>query len=308
MMGKEPTNRINTTTRNNLKPVGQAWADAHGRRKASTAVDSECQLREMKAKNAGAEIAYDVRGKGPAVLFLHAFPLGLFMWDTQAEALQATHTVVRFDDRGFGGSPPGDALLTMERIADNAALLLDHLGISKAAVCGCSMGGYEAFAFARRYPTRLRGLVLQDTRATADTPEARKGRGELAEKVLREGAAVAADTFLPRLVGETTKKERPEFVEWLRREILKTSPRGIADALAGLAARADSTPMLREIRVPTLVVCGEEDVLRPVADSEAMQKAIAGATLEVIPKAGHLSNLENPATYNAALLTFLAGG
>jgi len=262
----------------------------------------------MKAKIAGAEISYEAQGKGPAVLFLHAFPLGLFMWDAQADALQKTHTSVRFDDRGFGGSPPGDALLTMERIADDAAALLDHLGISQAVVCGCSMGGYAAFAFARRHPTRLRGLVLQDTRATADTPEARKGRGELAAKVMKEGAQAAADAFLPKLVGETTKKERPELEGKLREAILKTSPRGIADALAGLAARADSTPLLREIRVPTLVVCGEEDTITPVADSEAMQKAIAGAKLKVIPKAGHLSNLERPEPFNEALLSFLAAG
>lgn len=260
----------------------------------------------MKAKIAGAEISYDVRGKGPAVLFLHAFPLGLFMWDAQADALQATHTVVRFDDRGFGGSPPGDALLTMERIADDAAALLDHLGISKAIVCGCSMGGYAAFALVRRHPDRLSGLVLQDTRAGADTPEARKGRGELAEKVRKEGAAAAAQAFLPRLVGETTKNERPEIVARLEQAILGTSPRGIADALAGLGARADSTPTLREIRVPALVVCGEEDVITPVADSQAMQKAIAGARLALIEKAGHLSNLENPAAFNQALSAFLS--
>jgi pimeloyl-ACP methyl ester carboxylesterase len=242
------------------------------------------------------------------VLFLHAFPLGLSMWDAQAEALHDKHAVVRFDDRGFGGSPPGDALLTMERIGDDAAALLDHLEISQAVVCGCSMGGYAAFAFAARHATRLRGLVLQDTRATADTPEARKGRGELAAKVMKEGAQAAADAFLPKLVGETTKKERPELIEQLRAVILKTSPRGIADALAGLAARADSTPFLREIRVPTLVVCGEEDTITPVADSEAMQKAIAGAKLKVIPKAGHLSNLERPEPFNEALLSFLAAG
>ena len=119
----------------------------------------------MKAKIAGTELNYEVEGKGPAVLLLHAFPLGLFMWERQAEALRKTHTVVRFDGRGFGASPPGDALLTMERIADDAAALLDHLGLSQAIVGGCSMGGYAAFAFARRHPTRLRALVLQDTRA-----------------------------------------------------------------------------------------------------------------------------------------------
>jgi pimeloyl-ACP methyl ester carboxylesterase len=259
----------------------------------------------MKAKIAGAEIEYAVGGRGPAVLWFHAFPLGLFMWDGQAEALADTHQVIRFDARGFGASPSGGALLTMERIADDGAALLDHLGVSQAVVGGCSMGGYAAFAFVRRHADRLKGLVLQDTKAGADNEEARKGRATLAEKVLREGAGVAADAFLPRLLGETTQKERPELVARIRERILAASPRGIADALAGLAARADSSPTLREIRVPTLVVCGAEDVITPVAESEAMHKAVPGSRLELIPKAGHLSNLEAPAAYNAALRSFL---
>ncbi len=258
-----------------------------------------------KARIAGAEIEYDVQGKGPAVLFFHAFPLGLFMWDAQAEALAPTHQVIRFDARGFGGSPPGSSLLTMERIADDGAALLDHLGVGQAVVGGCSMGGYAVFAFVRRHPDRLKGLVLQDTRAGADNEEARKSRATLAEKVRREGAVAAADAFLPRLLGETTHKERPEVVARIRQRILATSPQGIADALAGLAARADSFPTLREVRVPSLVVCGAEDVLTPVAESEAIHKGVAGSRLEVIPRAGHLANLENPAAYDAALLSFL---
>ena len=109
-------------------------------------------VHAVRAKIAGTELAYAASGKGPAVLFLHAFPLGLFMWEAQAVALEATHTVVRFDDRGFGDTPVGDGLLTMERIADDAAALLDHLGISQAVVAGCSMGGYATLAFARRHP------------------------------------------------------------------------------------------------------------------------------------------------------------
>ena len=210
----------------------------------------------MKVKIAGGELAYDVRGKGPAVLFLHAFPLGLVMWDEQARALGATHQVVRFDARGFGGSPPGDGLLTMERIADDAAALLDHVGVSKALVCGLSMGGYAAFAMVRRHADRLKGLILADTRAGADGEEARRNRADLAEKVRREGSGAAAEAFLPKLVGETTHKERPQLPTRLHEIILGTSPRGICDALAGLASRADSTPTLKEIRVPTLVLCG----------------------------------------------------
>jgi 3-oxoadipate enol-lactonase len=259
----------------------------------------------MKAKIAGGEIAYEVEGEGPAVLFLHAFPLGLSMWDPQVEALAATHRTIRFDDRGFGASPPGEGLLTMERIADDAAGLLDHLGVSRAVVCGCSMGGYAAFAMVRRHPDRVRGLVLQDTRAGADSPEARASRATLAETVLREGAKAAADAFLPKLLGETTKRERPALGERLRQVILATPPRGIADALAGLAARADSTPTLREIRVPTLVVCGTEDTITPPAESETMHRAIAGSRLEILEKAGHLSNLEAPDAYDAVLRRFL---
>lgn len=260
-----------------------------------------------KMRIAGSEIAYDVAGEGEAVLFLHAFPLGRFMWDAQADALVPRYRVVRFDARGFGASTADDSLLTMERIADDAAALLDHLGLAQAVVVGCSMGGYAAFAMMRRHEERVRALVLQDTRAGADSAEARQNRALLAEKTLKEGAQAALDAFLPKLLGPTTKQERPAVVARVRDAILATSPRGIANALQGLGARADSSPTLREIRVPTLVVCGAEDSITPVAESEAMQKGIAGSRLEVIPGAGHLANLEDPAAYNAALLGFLAG-
>ncbi len=259
----------------------------------------------MKAKVAGTELTYAVSGQGPAVVFLHAFPLGLFMWEAQARALEATHTVVRFDDRGFGASPGGDSLLTMERIADDAAALMDHLGLSQAVVAGCSMGGYAALAFARRHATRLEGLVLQDTKASADTDEARRGRALLIEKIRKDGAAAVAEAFMPKLLARTTQSENPALVERIREVILATSPQGMIDALAGLAARADSTPSLREIRVPTLVICGEEDPITPVADSEVLQRGIAGSRLAVLAKAGHLSNLEQPAAYNEALVAFL---
>jgi pimeloyl-ACP methyl ester carboxylesterase len=261
----------------------------------------------VRAKIGDAELEYEDQGKGPAVLFLHAFPLGLFMWDAQAAALRSTHRVIRFDARGFGGSLPGDSLLTMERIADDGRALLDHLGVGQAVVAGCSMGGYAAFAFARRHPDRLKALVLQDTRAGADTEEARKNRATLAEKVRKEGAVAAADAFLPKLLGTTTHAERRDLVKHLRERILATSPAGIANALYGLAARADSTETLREIRVPTLVVCGVEDTITPPAESEAMHAAISGSRLEIVPRAGHLANLESPEDVSRHLREFLGG-
>ena len=260
----------------------------------------------MKLRVAGAELACEVSGTGPALLLLHAFPLGLAMWEPQAAALAEARQVVRFDCRGFGGSPPGDGLLTMERIADDAAGILDHLGIPSAAVVGVSMGGYAAFALVRRHPERIRALVLADTRAGADSPETKATRAAQAEKVRREGAGAIADAALPKLLGATSHRERRELVARVRQIIEANSPRGITDALAGLAARADSTPMLREIGVPTLVVVGEEDAITPVAEAEALQRGIAGSHMAVIPRAGHLSSLENPDEFNRQVRSFLA--
>jgi pimeloyl-ACP methyl ester carboxylesterase len=260
----------------------------------------------VKATLDGVVIEYEVRGDGPAVLLLHAFPLGLFMWDAQVEALSATHRVVRFDARGFGGTAAGESPLTMERIADDGALLLDHLGIERAVVGGCSMGGYAAFAFVRRHPQRLAGLVLQDTRAGADTAEAKANRSTLAAKVLADGASAAAEAFLPKLVGETTHRERPALVAGLRERILATPPLGIANALHGLGARADSRETLPTIAVPTLVLVGSEDVLTPSSEAATMAAAIPRARLDVVPGAGHLANLEDPVAVNGALRAFLA--
>jgi 3-oxoadipate enol-lactonase len=259
----------------------------------------------MKATIDGASIEYDVQGDGPAVLLLHAFPLGLFMWDAQREALATSHRVVRFDARGFGRSAPGEGPLTMERIADDGALLLDHLGIGKAVVAGCSMGGYAAFAFVRRHPQRLAGLVLQDTRAGNDSAEARTNRAALAARVLAEGASAAVEAFLPKLLGETSHRERKALVASLQERILATSPPGIANALHGLAARADSRETLPTIPVPTLVMVGAEDVLTPPGEAAIMAAAIPRARLDVIPGAGHLANIENPGATNAALCAFL---
>jgi pimeloyl-ACP methyl ester carboxylesterase len=253
----------------------------------------------------GGELEYSDSGAGPPLLLFHAFPLGLFMWDAQAEALAATHRVIRFDARGFGASDPGAGPLTMERIADDGAALLDALGIERAAVGGCSMGGYAAFAFVRRHKQRVRALYLQDTRAGADAEDARASRLRLAERVLSEGSSAAVEAFLPKLLGETTQREQEGLVSQLRERILATSPQAIADALHGLALRADSRPTLAEVHVPTLVVVGAEDVLTPPAEAEAIAAAIPGARLEVLPRAGHLANLEQPEAVNASLSAFL---
>ena len=259
----------------------------------------------MRVRVPGGEVEARIEGRGPAVLLLHAFPFSSAMWDAQAEAWSTSITVVRFDARGFGASPPGDGLLTMERIADDAAAVLEHAGVPRAVVLGISMGGYAAFALVRRHPRLLRALVLADTRAGADSPETRRSRSLQAEKVRQSGTASLAESMVPRLVGRTSQAERPAVVAAVRDAILAAPPRGVVDALAGLAARADSTPTLREVRVPTLVVVGAEDEITPPAEAEALTRGIAGARQVTIPRTGHLPSLEDPAAFDAAVRPFL---
>ena len=266
---------------------------------------TEASRSMKKIDIGGVNIRYADKGNGPAVLFLHAFPLSLQMWDDQ-EALAPGYRIVRFDARGFGGSAVGDAMLTMARIADDAAVLIDRLRLGPAILVGCSMGGYAALSFAQKHAGLLRGLVLVDTRAGADSKDARKGRGDLAAKVMKEGAGAVLEAFLPKVVGETTKASRADVIAKVKDMMLKTSPQGISDGLHGLATRQDSTALLREISVPTLVICGEEDVITPRAEAEILQRGIKGAELVMIPKSGHLPSMETPEAFNAVLGNFLS--
>jgi len=260
----------------------------------------------MKIARDGTTLSFDVAGEGPAVLLLHAFPLSKAMWTPQVAALKARHQVIRMDARGFGDSPAGDGALTMERIADDASLLLDHLGVREAVVGGCSMGGYAAFAFVRRYPARVRALLLVDTRAAPDSEEARAGRATLAEKVLAEGPTAVAAAMLPKLLGPTSHRERPELVERVRQWILSAPAPAVAHALYGLGARPDSRPTLGAISVPTLIVRGEEDTISTAVDLDEMRRGIRDSQAVALPRAGHLPSLEATEAFDQVVSNFLA--
>jgi pimeloyl-ACP methyl ester carboxylesterase len=265
----------------------------------------------MRLDVSGAAIDYDLEGQGErTLLLLHAFPLHRGMWDGLVEALLADGglelRVLRLDCRGFGASPPGREPLLMEQIAEDAVAVLRHEGIERAVVCGLSMGGYAALAFARRHPDRLAGLVLADTRAEADTAEARDGRARTAVRVRDEGPGFLADELVPKLLGETTRRERPDVVARVRTMIAEAGSEAVAQALEGMALRPDSRPFLEDVAVPTLVLCGEEDTLTPMAAAETLRDGIPGARLEVLPGAGHLANLEAPEAFHRAVASFLA--
>jgi pimeloyl-ACP methyl ester carboxylesterase len=259
----------------------------------------------MKIPVAGGEIAFETDGSGPVLLLLHAFPLAMAMWEPQVAAFAAGQRVARFDARGFGASDLMTGALTMDAIAEDAAAVLDRLEAPTAVVAGCSMGGYAALAFARRFPQRLRALVLVDAKAAPDTDEARAGRARLAEKVLADGATAAADALLPKLLGSTSHRERADLVTRVRRAILDARPPAIVSALQGLASRPDARPLLPSIRVPTLILRGEEDTISTAEDAKEMHDRIGGSRHVTIPAAGHLPNLEAAPRFEAALRDFL---
>lgn len=193
----------------------------------------------------------------------------------------------------------------MDRYADDVVALLDALQIPQAVIGGLSMGGYVAFNIWRRHRARVRALLLADTRAAADTPEGRQKRGELIALAKRDGAAAVAERQITGLTGKTTREKQPELVDRLRSIMAAERVDGIVGALEAMRDRPDSTPLLAGIDVPTLVVVGEEDAITPVKEARAMHQAIRASRLEIIPSAGHLSNVERPAAFNAALSDFV---
>jgi len=254
----------------------------------------------------GRTLYYVSQGSGPTLVFLHGFPLDHSMWVTQIRELSPNYRVIVPDLRGFGRSRGVSDTTTMEDFADDLLGLLDHLHVSEPIVlCGLSMGGYISFAFARKAADRLAGLVLCDTKATADSEEAAANRRQLADRVLTEGAVIVAEAMLPKLVALETKESRPQVVDAIRNVMLSSPPKAIAAAQRGMAGRPDVTAELGGISVPTLVIVGDQDVISPAEEMSQIAKAIPGARFVTIPDAGHMTPLENPKAFQAALSTFL---
>jgi 3-oxoadipate enol-lactonase len=251
------------------------------------------------------QMAYDDVGVGPAVVLIHGYPFNRSLWTEQTDALTSRCRVVTPDLRGFGESEASEGPATMNLMAEDVAKLMDHLGIDQAVIGGLSMGGYVALAFVKRFPSRVKALVLADTRAQADTEEGKQARQQQAEKALSEGMAGIADAMLPKLLTPDTVSKRPEVVKRVRDMMLKTKPQGAASALLGMAEREELSEFISTVRVPTMIVVGREDAITPVADSEKMQSQIATSRLVVIENAGHVSNLEQTEQFNFALLRFL---
>lgn len=255
-------------------------------------------------------VRYHEAGAGRALILIHAFPLSADQWLPQLHRVPPGWRFIAPDVRGFRGAGQAfqDVGLDSARMASHAAdvlSLMRHLDIDRAVVGGLSMGGYIALAVAKAAARRLDGLVLADTKATADNEASRAAREAMIALVTAKGPEAVADMMLPKLLGETSQRDQPELADVVRALVLRNTAEAIASAVRAMKLREDAAGWIAGLTCPTLVMCGAEDVLTPPADSKAMAAAIPGAELAILPGAGHLSNLEAPMAFTEALSQFL---
>jgi 3-oxoadipate enol-lactonase len=239
------------------------------------------------------------------VIFVHGFPFSHTMWHNQLSFVAKEFRTVAYDIRGLGESSPGDGLFTVEGHVDDLIALMEHLQIEKTAIAGLSMGGYVALRALERNPERFTAAVLCDTASEADTNEGRLNRAKAITDIKQRGSAAFAEDFLKKVFAPESFQRIPEEVALIRDIITRTPPLVIAGMLLALAARTDTTASLGALRIPTLILVGERDVVTPPQASRSMHERIVGSTLHVVPNAGHMSPMENPGVVNSHLMEFL---
>jgi len=261
----------------------------------------------MRLKVSNLELEYEVEGPrtGIPVVLIHGFPFDHSMWNPQVSVLKKEFHVVTYDVRGHGKSGVGDGQYSIEYFVDDLIALLDHLKLSKVVVVGLSMGGYIALRAIERNPERFRGIVLCDTRSEADGNDGKVKRATQANAVKSSGMKAFAETFVKAVFYEKTFETRPDVVAAIKEIIEHAPPLAVAGTLLALAARTDTTASLFSIQVPALILVGQHDALTPPSASQAMKDKIPDAEIFVIPRAGHLSNLEQEEEFNLHLLSFL---
>lgn len=242
----------------------------------------------------------------PVIIFIHGFPLNKSMWNPQMEALKNDYRVIAYDIRGHGKSEPGEMDFSMNLFAIDLIHLMDAFYIHKAILCGLSMGGYIALNAIENYPNRFSALVLCDTTCKADPASVIDKRMQTIRELQDEGVENYADESLQKLFAPESFTKKVYEVESVRKMIVKNPVHSIINTLRALTTRNESCSKLNEIHVPVLIMVGEEDVITPPAMAQLMHEKIPNSTLEIIPHAGHLSNLENPAAFNEKLREFLS--
>lgn len=262
--------------------------------------------KDIKINLNSASICYDDFGNGDMpIIFIHGFPFSKVMWADQMELLKDTTRVIAYDIRGYGKSTAGDEEQSMNLFADDLSDFMDALQIEKAIICGFSMGGYTLLNALGRYSDKFAALVLCDTQCIADSPEVKDKRNEIIAGVKAGKMNDFTETFLAAVFCPASMDMKPESVDKARNIIHTTSPITIAGGLAAISKRTDTCSNLDQISIPTLILCGEEDTVTPMAQSEFLHEHIKNSELHIIEGAGHMSNIEQRDEFNKHLLRFV---
>jgi pimeloyl-ACP methyl ester carboxylesterase len=251
-------------------------------------------------------LSYDDVGEGRTpIIFLHGFPFDKTMWEGQIEFLKSSYRLIACDVRGFGKSTDEKSPLSMSLFSDDLIEFMDKLEIDKAIICGLSMGGFITLNAVKRFPDRFEALILCDTQCIADTFEVKEKRLATIAEIEKEGVTNFNDGFIKSVFHKDSLTDKKELVENLRSVVYANSPHIIIQGLLALAVRAETCSSLEKISVPTLIICGREDAVTPLKQSEYLREHILGSTLKIIDNAGHVSNLEQPNEFNEHLSDFL---
>lgn len=254
----------------------------------------------------GRIVGYDDNGSGVPLVLIHGFPLNRMIWEAQWEGLNQHARIVAPDLRGFGESEMVAGTTDVSTYADDVHDLLRTMAIEQPAViCGLSMGGYIALAYARKYGAHVAGLILANTKATPDSAEGKAGRDKNIAVVQEKGAGAIAGGMLPKMFAPKTYASNTELVEQAKRIMESATVPGIVGALGAMRDRPDALDVLSNLNVPTLILAGADDALMPMAEQEKMKQAASNSTLVVLSDAGHLSSMEQPDAFNNAVAEFL---
>lgn len=245
--------------------------------------------------------------EAPVIIFIHGFPLNLTMWNKQIEVLKDNYRVIAYDIRGHGESDAGNESFSIDLFVSDLIRFMNSLKITKASICGLSMGGYIALNAIENYPERFEGLVLCDTSCMADTPEAKERRMKAIENIIKNGVMNYAGESIKNLFAPESFATKVAEVSAVKEMIVNTPEFSLCSTLLALSARHETCTGLPELNVPVLVIVGEHDGITPLSVSHIMLEKIKGAALQVVGHAGHLSNLENPEVFNSYIKKFLDG-
>ncbi len=251
-------------------------------------------------------LSYNDVGEGSIpIIFLHGFPFDKSMWQGQLDFLQSSYRLLAYDIRGFGKSTDEESHLSMDLFADDLIQFMNALSLDRAIVCGLSMGGYIALNALKRFPERFEALILCDTQCVADSAEVKEKRYQVMDEIAINGVTRFNEGFIKSVFHNDSLTTKKELVEQVSKVVFSNSKNSMMMGLAALAERSETCSTLNTITLPTLILCGREDEVTPLAQSELMNASIKGSLLRVLDHAGHVSNLEQPDEFNKHLLDFL---